>query len=145
MLKHRPFVSMMIAREVRRSATRRLNANQFTPAQHDQFIAKLRTKKVVDAVCDFLEAEEDFDIRNLGKVLMTAWSRLRKVVEEFPDVSLEAPELHYNMAPVRRGRKARREAGPRYQDDPEFIADRDAFREEMNEKPTSGTTEDGLS
>ncbi len=140
MIKYRPFVSAMVAREVRRHAILRRNANQFKTEEFDQFMAKLRTKKVIDAVCDFFENEEEFDVRNLNPTLMLTWARLRKLVEEFPSVDLEKPEMLYNMAPQRRGRRARREAGPSYEEDEAFIADRDAFYEEMNEESTSEST-----
>lgn len=127
MLKYRPFVSSMVAREVRRHATRRLNAKQFTQDQHDQFSAKMRTKMVIEAVCDFLEAEEGFNTKNLNKHLMSSWSKLRDLVDEFPDVNLNKPEMLYNMA----SKSNRRQRVKRYQEDREFVADRDAYREEQ--------------
>ena len=58
---------------------------------------------------------------------------LRDLAGEFEDVSLTHPELYYNVGPKMRGRKAIRAAGPKYQADEAFQADKEAFEEEMRD------------
>jgi len=130
-LRDRPFVRCLLARELRRVASYKNRNNQFTEELFDQFMAKCRSAIVIDRLCTIVEEAGDFDWKKVGNWMNQHFGVLRGEVEAFDDVNLEAPETHYNMAPVSRGRKARRAAGPRYQSDVEFQRDKEQFEAEL--------------
>lgn len=127
----RPFVQCHLARQVRKMATYKMRANQFTEEQYDQFMAKCRTQMGIDALCEYVCQDYEFDWNKLHKWLDTHWARLRKLIEEFNDVDLLHPQMFYRNAPATRGRKALRALGPSYEEDPRFIEDRERFKREL--------------
>lgn len=144
MLRDRPFMMAFVANQLRKVAIYYFNAKQFSEAEFDQFVAKTRTLAVMQALCDAVE-ELDFDWKNPRKSVMKYWNLLRPIVDSFDNVDIEHPEMFYNMAPTRKGRKARRAMEPPYEEDPRFIADKALFEAELrgeHEKETDNTVQE---
>jgi hypothetical protein len=79
-------------------------------------------------------ADEDpeFSLHTIKKWIGKNWVAIRKLVESHEDLNLEgSPEMYYNAAPATRGRRARRAMGPKYQEAPEFRADKELFEAEL--------------
>lgn len=133
-LRERPFVRAHFSRQLRKFFGMRFRLTQIPEAEYDQLIAKCRNAVCLDALCDFADNDLGFNLKSMNPWFTKNMDVLRELAGEFDDVSLTAPELYYNIGPKMRGRKAIRAAGPKYQTDEAFQADKEAFEKEMREE-----------
>lgn len=130
--RDRPFVRCHLSRQLRKVAAYKNRNNQFSVAAYDQFTAKCRTELGIDVIVDFIEEKDDFSKKDPQGWFNQNFAELRKRIEAMEDLDLESPpQLFYNMAPEKRGRRARRARGPRYQTDAEFNRDREMWEAEL--------------
>jgi len=134
-MKTRPYVSCLFARLVRKEALFRFENNQINETQYDDVCSKTRTQVALDALCDYAEAE-GIDIYDMGQWMRTrSFQNIVDVLEAYPAVG-GIPELHYTVGV--QGRKARRAQGLPYNEQPEFLEDKEKYErgpEEVEETP----------
>jgi len=132
-LRDRPYASCLLSQQIRKCG--RVKVRKFTEAHWDQFVGKTRTAAALYPVCDMADKDPDFKVSDMWKWLSKNWKAVQAIIDKAPEADLSAPELFYNMAPQGRGRKARRAMAPRFQTLPDFVADKEATLEQIeNEK-----------